>query len=199
MWQRNITNCTRHLKSNSRDTVLDVRCDIKLVWDVTWLLSSQHLHLIKVWWYLWKTSHLPPFSKQICALLGGSPSHFPVDAPNKWEIFRLAQEVPSLQQVGVGVGHASKPNPIPLAAGMSLQSYRFGGWSYSPAQLFRHLLTGRAGGQGQPQPTFTVCDRGVHWSLSDRASPDTSQALCLRALSEPNQLLQPGGHSARVF
>lgn len=67
-----------------------------------------------------------------------------------------------------GVGHASKPKSIPLAAGVSLQGYRLGGWSYSPAQLCRHLLMGRAGGQRQPQPTFTVCNRGVHWSLSDR-------------------------------
>lgn len=71
-----------------------------------------------------------------------------------------------------GVGHASKPNSVHLAAGVTLQGYRLGGWSSSPAQLCRNLLMGRAGGQGQPQPTFTVWDRGVHWSLS--ASPDTS-------------------------
>lgn len=53
---------------------------------------------------------------------------------------------------GAGVGHASKPNSIPLAAGMSLQVSRCGGWSYSPAQLCRHLLTGRAGGQGSLSP-----------------------------------------------
>lgn len=91
---------------------------------------------------------------------------------------------------GAAVGHASKPNSISLAAGLSLQGYRFGGWSYSPAQLCRHLLTGRAGGQGQPQPTFTVCGRGVHWSLSDRASPDTSQVLFLLGSVRTNQLLQ---------
>lgn len=53
------------------------------------------------------------------------------------------------------------PQSLILAAGVSL-GYRVAGWSYSPAQLCRHLLRGRAGVQGQPQPTFSVCDRGVH-------------------------------------
>lgn len=54
------------------------------------------------------------------------------------------------------------PQSLILAAGVSLQGYRLAGWSYSPAQFCGHLLRGRAGGQEQPQPTFSVCDRGVH-------------------------------------
>jgi len=41
----------------------------------------------------------------------------------------------------VRVGYASKLNPIPATAGISLQGYMLGGWSPSAAQLCRLLLT----------------------------------------------------------
>lgn len=148
---------TLHLKSNGRDTIAAGRCDIKLLWDVTCLLWSQHPHLIKAWWHLWKTSHLPLFSKPICAFLGGSPSHFSADAPigDGWPKKYLL-----CSRCEAGVGHASKPDSVSLAAGMSLQGYRLERLvilSCSALQVAPHKKSGRSGASFIP-PLLSVIE-----------------------------------------
>lgn len=96
------------------------------------------------------------------------------------------------------VGHASKPNPIPVAAGMSLEGCMLGGWSSSPAHLCRLCLTGSACGLGSlSPPSLTVIETStdVHQTEHLLTPPEH---FAFRLHQKQNKSLQLGGRSAQT-